>query len=79
MGGIRYPVYLEREGDLVEWTLAGVSCDSMDVIAKRIFLPEPKVGDRLFFLSAGAYTTVYGSSFNGFPPPRVVCLSVRRF
>ncbi len=74
LGGIRYPVYLKREGDLVEWTLGGVSCDSMDVIMKNLYLPEPEVGDRVYLLSAGAYTTVYGADFNGFPPPKVICL-----
>jgi len=72
LGGIRYPTYLRREGELKEWTLGGVSCDSMDVIAKGLYLPEPEVGDRLFLLSAGAYTTVYASRFNGFPPPQVI-------
>ena len=74
LGGIRYPVYVEREGELKEWVIGGVSCDSMDVIAKRVYLPEPEVGDRIFFLSAGAYTTVYASEFNGFPGPRVISL-----
>jgi len=74
LGGIRYPVYLDREGELKEWILAGVSCDSMDVIAKDVYLPEPEVGDRLYLLSAGAYTTVYASDFNGFPRPKVVCV-----
>ncbi len=74
LGGIRYPVYVEREGSLKEWTLGGVSCDSMDIIARNVYLPEPEVGDRLFFLSAGAYTTVYASRFNGFPEPKVICL-----
>ncbi|RLJ69901.1 ornithine decarboxylase [Hydrogenivirga caldilitoris] len=74
LGGIRYPTYLKKEGELKEWVIGGVSCDSMDVIAKNVFLPEPEVGDRLFLLSTGAYTTVYGANFNGFPPPRVICL-----
>ena len=74
LGGIRYPVYVEREGDLKEWVVGGVSCDSMDVIAKRIYLPEPEVGDRIYFLSTGAYTTVYASEFNGFPKPRIIAL-----
>ena len=74
LGGIRYPTYLKREGELKEWVIGGISCDSMDVVAKRVFLPEPVVGDRLFILSAGAYTTVYGANFNGFPPPKVICL-----
>jgi ornithine decarboxylase len=74
LGGIRYPIYLEREGELKEWVVGGVSCDSMDVIARRVYLPEPEVGDRVYILSAGAYTTVYASQFNGFPGPKVVCL-----
>ncbi|MCS7284977.1 MAG: type III PLP-dependent enzyme, partial [Hydrogenobacter thermophilus] len=74
LGGIRYPFYIDREGELKEWTIGGVSCDSMDVIAKMVALPEPEVGDHLYILSAGAYTTVYASNFNGFPMPKVLCL-----
>ncbi|MDQ7038113.1 MAG: type III PLP-dependent enzyme, partial [Aquificota bacterium] len=74
LGGIRYPVYIDREGDLKEWVVGGVSCDSMDVIARQVYLPEPEIGDRVYILSAGAYTTVYASEFNGFPKPEVICL-----
>jgi len=72
LGGIRYAFYLDREGELKEWTIGGVSCDSMDVVARNVALPEPEVGDFLYILSAGAYTTVYAASFNGFPTPEVV-------
>lgn len=72
LGGIRYPFYIEREGKLKEWTIGGISCDSMDVVAKNVFLPEPQIGDFLYILSTGAYTTVYASNFNGFPRPEVV-------
>ncbi|WP_461831594.1 type III PLP-dependent enzyme [Aquifex sp.] len=72
LGGIRYPFYVEREGELKEWVIGGVSCDSMDVVAKNVYLPEPEVGDYLYILSAGAYTTVYASEFNGFPKPEIV-------
>ncbi len=74
LGGIRYPMYLEREGELKEWTVGGISCDSMDVVARNVYLPEPEVGDRIYLLSAGAYTTVYASNFNGFPKPEVISL-----
>ncbi len=74
LGGIRYPFYLDREGNLKEWTIGGISCDSMDVVARRVPLPEPEVGDYLYILSAGAYTTVYASEFNGFPKPEVLCV-----
>ncbi|MCX8164902.1 MAG: type III PLP-dependent enzyme [Aquificaceae bacterium] len=74
LGGIRYSFYMEQDGDLKEWTVGGVSCDSMDVIARMVPLPEPEIGDYLYILSAGAYTTVYAAEFNGFPKPEVVCV-----
>ena len=48
--------------------LAGPSCDSHDVIYKNksCLLPRKiKIGDKLRIFSAGAYTTVYSSHFNG--------------
>jgi ornithine decarboxylase len=72
LGGIRYAFYLDREDELKEWTIGGISCDSMDVVARKVALPEPEVGDFLYILSAGAYTTVYAAPFNGFPTPEVV-------
>lgn len=57
------------------YTLAGPSCDSADVIARHMELPELHIGDKLAFLDAGAYVTEYGVSFNGFPTPVVVQLN----
>ncbi len=54
------------------YTLAGPSCDSCDVIARDIELPELHIGDQLTFLDAGAYTNEYAVTFNGFPIPSVV-------
>ena len=56
----------------MKWTVAGPSCDSFDVIAKDISLPELAVGDKLFITPGGAYTTAYASSFNGVQIPSVV-------
>jgi ornithine decarboxylase len=52
-------------------TLAGPSCDSVDVMFRDLQLPGVDIGDRVYVHNAGAYTTVYASSFNGFPPPAV--------
>lgn len=71
VGGIRYRFEAERNGPLRPWTLAGPSCDSFDVIARGVMLPELEVGDRVYVRSAGAYTTAYASRFNGMRPPRV--------
>lgn len=56
------------------YTLAGPSCDSCDVIARNVELPEVHIGDRLLFLDAGAYTNEYATNFNGFDIPRVMPL-----
>ena len=69
--GFRYELRTERPGPLRRYTLAGPSCDSVDTIATDVQLPELGVGDRVYFLHAGAYTLSYASAFNGFEPPRV--------
>jgi ornithine decarboxylase len=52
-------------------TVTGPSCDSSDTMFYGAALPDTlEVGDRVYIGSAGAYTTSYASSFNGFPPPR---------
>lgn len=58
----------------VTYTLAGPSCDSCDVIARDLLLPETRIGDQLLFLDTGAYTNEYAAAFNGFPIPEVVPL-----
>ncbi len=62
---------------MVRCTLAGPSCDSCDVVARNIELPELHIGDRLVMLDAGAYTNEYAVAFNGFPIPEVVPVNVR--
>jgi ornithine decarboxylase len=60
--------------EMMTYTLAGPSCDSCDVVARQIELPETHIGDRLVFVDAGAYTNEYAVAFNGFPIPSVVKL-----
>nr|WP_156786738.1 type III PLP-dependent enzyme [Treponema brennaborense] len=72
---IKYPVLTEKddpsakEGEVI---LAGPTCDSMDIIYEDFKYKLPldlKIGDRVYVLSAGAYTASYASvCFNGFPP-----------
>jgi ornithine decarboxylase len=69
--GFRYQTRTERTGPPRHYVLAGPSCDSVDTIATDVLLPELSVGDRLYFLNAGAYTLSYASAFNGFEPPAV--------
>ena len=59
-------------------TLAGPTCDSMDVIYQRADYHLPlalAIGDPIDFLSAGAYTASYASvEFNGFSPISTHCI-----
>lgn len=70
---IRYPIYSESLGESSEeFIIAGPTCDSQDVMYEFFRNPLPsgiKVGDRLYWLTTGAYTSSYCAvEFNGFPP-----------
>ncbi len=74
MGGISYQYLTDVDGPLAPCTLAGPSCDSVDIIAEKVMLPNLRSGDMLVIPAAGAYTTVYASNFNGFPAPETVVI-----
>lgn len=69
---IKYPIYTEKKGEKGEVILAGPTCDSMDILYEDFKYDLPlslEIGDRLYFLSTGAYTSSYCAvEFNGFPP-----------
>ncbi|MCL2318635.1 MAG: hypothetical protein FWC45_01015, partial [Treponema sp.] len=74
---IKYPVVTNKDvsgAKEAEVIIAGPTCDSMDILYENYKYRLPldlKIGDRLYFLSAGAYTASYASvGFNGFPPIR---------
>nr|1F3T_A Chain A, Ornithine Decarboxylase [Trypanosoma brucei]1F3T_B Chain B, Ornithine Decarboxylase [Trypanosoma brucei]1F3T_C Chain C, Ornithine Decarboxylase [Trypanosoma brucei]1F3T_D Chain D, Ornithine Decarboxylase [Trypanosoma brucei]1QU4_A Chain A, ORNITHINE DECARBOXYLASE [Trypanosoma brucei]1QU4_B Chain B, ORNITHINE DECARBOXYLASE [Trypanosoma brucei]1QU4_C Chain C, ORNITHINE DECARBOXYLASE [Trypanosoma brucei]1QU4_D Chain D, ORNITHINE DECARBOXYLASE [Trypanosoma brucei] len=49
----------------------GPTCDGLDQIVERYYLPEMQVGEWLLFEDMGAYTVVGTSSFNGFQSPTI--------
>ncbi|ENU79060.1 hypothetical protein F975_03030 [Acinetobacter sp. ANC 3789] len=69
---IEYPILCEKTGHSDPVVLAGPTCDSMDIMYqnKKYDLPlSLEIGDHLYWLSTGAYTTSYSSiEFNGFSP-----------
>ncbi len=80
---IKYPLYCEKmdrntsgEGSVV---LAGPTCDSTDIMYEQVSYTLPHnlaVGDRIYWLTTGAYTNSYSSvEFNGFPPLKTYFLS----
>ncbi len=76
---IKYPLYTEKmEGNPEMGTvvLAGPTCDSMDIMYQDYPYQLPQdlaAGDKLYWLTTGAYTSSYSSvEFNGFPPLKTV-------
>lgn len=70
---IKYPIVTEKDGGKEsEVIIAGPTCDSMDIMYEdsKYKLPSDlKIGDKLYWLTTGAYTSTYASvEFNGFPP-----------
>lgn len=69
---IKYPLYCPKKGVTEKVILAGPTCDSVDTLYENYQYELPlnlSIGDRLYWLSTGAYTSSYSSvGFNGFPP-----------
>jgi ornithine decarboxylase len=74
IGGIKYTYVVGSRSGNKEWTIAGPSCDSFDVMDRGVVLPEPEVGNRILILSSGAYTISYASEFNGFSIPKTILI-----
>jgi len=73
--GLQYEVVTERHGKLIPYTVAGPTCDSVDVVMREQMLPEDlRADDFVYIPNAAAYTTAYASNFNGFPLPEVSIL-----
>ena len=59
-------------GEFLPSVLAGPTCDSIDVVAEDIELPEMQIGDILVGKQMGAYTIASATEFNYYPKPKVV-------
>tara|TARA_Y100001936_G_C16093985_1_gene689772 strand:+ start:11561 stop:12748 length:1188 start_codon:yes stop_codon:yes gene_type:complete len=71
--GLRYKIITDRKGLNVPWTVAGPTCDSVDILLHDEMLPvDIQEGDFIYIPNAGAYTTAYASNFNGFPLPEII-------
>ena len=69
---IKFPIWTEKQGELEDVVIAGPTCDSADIMYESYKYGLPlnlAIGDRMYWLSTGAYTTSYSAiEFNGFPP-----------
>jgi ornithine decarboxylase len=69
---LRYPVSDSRaSANRTTYHLTGPTCDSQDTILFDVELSDDlRTGDRVYLHTAGAYTTCYASTFNGFELPK---------
>ena len=53
-------------------SVAGMHCESGDVLIDDVALPSPRRGDLLAVPATGAYTLAMSSNYNGVPRPAAV-------
>ena len=67
-----YPIQVLKTGTTKPCILAGPTCDSIDVIAENIDLPELQIGDLVLGLQMGAYTAATKTRFNSIADAKFV-------
>jgi diaminopimelate decarboxylase len=73
--GSRYEaVVADRAGVTpdVQATIAGMHCESGDVLIRDVELANPQVGDVLVTPATGAYGHAMANNYNGVPRPPVI-------
>ncbi len=73
--GARYEALVaNRAGQAPESaaTIAGMHCESGDVLVRDVELASPRVGDLLVTPATGAYGHVLANNYNGVPRPPVI-------
>jgi len=74
----RYPVQALRSGgEQAPCVLAGPTCDSIDVIAENVMLPQLKAGDLIVGRYMGAYTWATASEFNFLPKATIISVNAQ--
>ena len=68
----KYQFKVTRNGRRQLSTLAGPTCDSLDIIAVGEDLPELEIGDIVYVENVGAYSTATATNFNGLSLAKIV-------
>ncbi len=75
-GRFPYPIRASHNGTANrKFVLSGPTCDPDDTIMAEVWLPDVKIGERLYIQNVGAYSFVYATNFHGFSPPEIHLLS----
>lgn len=70
-----YPLQVLKDGPTFPSILAGPTCDSIDIVAENIQLPELEPGDLIIGHEMGAYTAATKTRFNLIPDAKFVNLA----
>ena len=54
--GLQYNIDTDRDGELIPWTVAGPTCDSVDVVMREELLPEDLQEDDFIYIKNAAPT-----------------------
>ena len=68
----KYQFKVFKRGETQISTLAGPTCDSLDIIARGEDLPELEIGDIVYVNNVGAYSSASATTFNGIAPAKIV-------
>jgi ornithine decarboxylase len=68
----QYPVKSFKKGPTQICSVFGPTCDALDTITLAAQLPDLDMGDLVYSENIGAYSTASSTSFNGFPPAKIV-------
>jgi ornithine decarboxylase len=68
----KYPVKAFKRGPTQICAVFGPTCDALDTISLTEELPELNLGDLVYSENIGAYSHASSTSFNGFPPAKVL-------
>jgi diaminopimelate decarboxylase len=74
--GARYEADIaDRLGGESVYTVAGMHCESGDILVRDVPLDDPKVGDVLVVPATGAYGHAMANNYNALPRPPVIFCS----
>ena len=70
---MRYPLeFFSDDNRRLASVLAGPTCDSIDLVAEDVLLPELQIGDLVVGRMMGAYTAATATEFNSLPKTKIV-------
>lgn len=67
-----YPLQVFRGGQKHACIIAGPTCDSIDIVAENIMIPNLEIGDLIVGHQMGAYTAATKTRFNSLPDAKLI-------